>query len=172
VSQVAPPVKHNFGIEFVSPLFRLQLEPASPSYTGIGKVACIWKWVLQDCQMETLKLVSKARVTRRGYLGVGYRFLQVDTIRNRIHCPLIDHALSACVRKVLIDLLAQHISLVGFFLAKIRLWLLSMWTANVRLCSQQSQTSVANSDPFLKALFLMQSDLCSVFILCLVRNNL
>ena len=83
--------------------------------------------------------------------------LQVDTIRNRIHCPLIDHALSACVRKVLIDLLAQHISLVGFFLAKIRLWLLSMWTANVRLCSQQSQTSVANSGPFLKALFLMQA---------------
>jgi len=74
VSQVAPPVKHNFGIEYVSPLFRLQLEPASPSYTGIGKVACICKCVLQDCQTETLKLVSKARVTRRGYLGVGYRF--------------------------------------------------------------------------------------------------
>ena len=72
--------------------------------------------MLQDCQMETLKLVSKARVTRRGYLGVGYRFLQVDTIRNRIRCPLIDHALSA--RVLTIDLLAQHISLVGFFLAK------------------------------------------------------
>lgn len=77
-----------FDFEFVSLLFRLQLEPALPSYIGIDKVTCICNCVLQDSQMETLKLVSKARVTRRGYLGVGYRFLLVHTIRNRIHCLL------------------------------------------------------------------------------------